>query len=258
MLGLTRSDPNWRWVACGKHPSVKDFFSIGLDFQLAGIFSDWIKRGYPALAERKPFVQGLRSWRFWARGAQKNDIVCGLLRDSYDSLGRPYPLLIIGTGPLPSWEDQWDILPLVCEKTWRQAEYFSTNKFSDLKTLENEILKTRPPVPEWPDLQNTSDKLAELTTMPETFTPILAQLNNQTVNESLNVVGSIAIDSEAAYDSFTLILYVNSILKNRLRAAPNAIFIGGTFEQSYLVFFRRPMKSADFMTLWSPQSTQIK
>jgi len=258
MLGLTKSDQNWRWAACGKHPSVKDFFSIGLEFQLAANFSDWIKRGYPALAERRASVQGLCSWRFWARGAQKNDLVCGLLRDSYDSLGRPYPLLIIGTGPLPSWEDQWDILPLVCEKTWRQTEYFSTNKFGDLKTLENEILKTRPPFPEWPEPQNISDKLAELTTMPETSTPILSQLNNQTVNESLNDVGNIVIDSEGAYDSFTLILYINSILKNRLQASPNAIFIGGTFDKSYLVFFRRPMKSADFMTLWSPHSTQNK
>jgi hypothetical protein len=41
MLGLIKSDPNWRWAARGKHPSVKDFFSIGLEFQLAANFSEW-------------------------------------------------------------------------------------------------------------------------------------------------------------------------------------------------------------------------
>jgi type VI secretion system protein VasJ len=255
MLGITRADQDWRWVAYGKHPSVKDFFSIGLDFQLAAIFSDWIKMGYPALAERRKSIQGLCSWRFWARGAQKNDLICGLLRDSYDSLGRPYPLLIIGTGPLPSWEDHWDILPSVCEKTWQQIEYFSTHKFNDLKKIENDMLKIRPPFPAWSDFQNTGSSLCELSAVPEESVPMLKQLNTQAVNEACNDTGSIVISTEGPYDSFTITLYINHVLRNQLQAAPNAIFIGGTFNESQLVFFRRPMKPIDFMSLWSSHST---
>ena len=65
---------------------------------------------------------GICSWRFWAKGANKKALVCGVARDSSDSVGRPYPLLVVGTGPLADWEDEWELLPAACENTWNQMD----------------------------------------------------------------------------------------------------------------------------------------
>ena len=77
--------------------------------------------------------------------------------DSSDGIGRNYPLLIIGTGLLRGWEEQWDLMPLACEKIWSGIEYIATQNFNDLKKLETEVTNIRQPQPEWQDLKSKKD-----------------------------------------------------------------------------------------------------
>lgn len=250
MLGLTRPDHQWLWAARGKHPSVSDYFSVGRDFPIAAEFSEWIKKGYAALAERDQPARMLSSWRFWARGTQKNDLVCGLLRDSHDSMGRPYPFMVIGAGSLPSWERSWENLPSACEKTWRQMEYLTIQKFGDLRMMETEILKTRPPFQVMTDCSALGGHLTEVSTMPRENAPMLDQLRKQVASESSGAEGKISIITGKSCDSVTLAIYISHVLKEQLQTAPNAVFMGGTFDKSWLVYFRRPMRKTDFMNLW--------
>src|SRR5512145_774650 len=116
MLGWIKSNQSqsWMWAAYGKHPAIKDYFRVGQDFPLLRVFVSWVENGYKQFTpERDTAMQN--SWHFWARGAASDSIVCGLVKDSSDGIGRNYPLLIIGTGPLREWAENWDLLPLACE-----------------------------------------------------------------------------------------------------------------------------------------------
>ena len=250
MLELMSPDTQWLWAAHGKHPSAKDYFSIGRQFPLASDFSEWIRRSYPPLAERgKQAIRGY-SWRFWARGRGRDELACGLLRDSSDSFGRPYPLLIIGTGALPSWEEHWEMLPMVCERVWCRIELVSARGFCALSGIEEEIGKTRSPDPLWPDPGFIPGGTEGEAPTARISPPALERLSEAARNLSVEEMGSIVLGSDGSYDSHLLVMHLNSVLKSTLDKAPNTLFIGGTNNESSLVFFRRPMRPVDFLTLW--------
>jgi type VI secretion system protein VasJ len=245
-----RTDPQWLWAAHGKHPSAKDFFSIGRSFPLASDFSEWIKKGYPPLAERGKQAVGGFSWRFWARGRGKDELACGLLRDSHDCFGRPYPLLIIGTGPLPSWEEHWEMLPSVCERVWCRIELVSARGFRALGGFEEEIGKTRPPDPSWSNPGALADGTKGEAPASRISSQTLERFAEEAGKLSKEEMGSISLGSDGSYDSHLLVMHLNSVLKSNLDKAPNTLFIGGTNNESSLIFFRRPMRPADFPALW--------
>jgi len=243
-------DTQWLWAAHGKHPSAKDFFSVGRGFPLSSDFSEWIKKGYPPLAERGKQAFSGFSWRFWARGRGKGELACGLLRDSHDSFGRPYPLLVIGTGPLPSWEEHWEILPSVCEKVWCRIEFVSSRGFSTVGGFEEEIGKTRPPDPTWSDLGSMADGTKAVMPTSGVFSQTLERFADEAGKLSREEMGVISLGSDGSCDSHLLVMHLNSIMKKNLDMAPNTLFIGGTNNESSLIFFRRPMRPSDFLTLW--------
>jgi type VI secretion system ImpM family protein len=248
--GLMCPETQWLWAAHGKHPSAKDFFSIGRGFSLASDFSEWIKKGYPPLAERSKRTFTGISWRFWARGKRKGEIACGLLRDSHDSFGRPYPLMIIGTGPLPSWEEHWEILPSVCERVWCRIEFVSSRGFSALGEFEEEIGKTRPPEPSWSDPGSMAGSTKGGTPPSGKILQTLDRFAEEARKLSREETGIISLDGDGSYDSHLLIMQLNSLLKSNLDMAPTTLFIGGTNNESALIFFRRPIRPADLLTLW--------
>lgn len=192
------------------------------------------------------------SWRFWARGNTGNDLLCGLLRDSSDSIGRPYPLLVAGGGFLSSWENHWELLPRVCEGTWRQLEYVSARKFDNLEKLEGELLRTRPPRPDWSDAPSTDAE----TTLPESLSrlspPLKDRVPKGVVRLPLNDSGGIAGDDK---DDAILnrVLHMNAAMKNSFAKTPGAVFLGGSLERSFAVFFFRAINAEDFASLWLPE-----
>jgi type VI secretion system protein VasJ len=252
MLGIIGSFRRWRWAAYGKHPVAGDFFRLGAESPLAAFFSDWMERGYPVPGTKKSAVSSLRIWRFWARDEKKKDLACGFIRDSNDSFGRPYPLLIIGAGPVDSWDEHWDLVPCACEKTWSYIEYSSTRNVRDPKQLEGEIRNTPTPRPDWIDYRDSisgwgrSVPVAGATetsaiTIPDPVTSLC-----QGIDYELFLIntyqGCIAIDS---------VVTLHRMLKGRLSTTPHAIFIGGSFDAIYVVCFKRPLQYGDFAALWS-------
>lgn len=252
MLGLVKSKPDWCWAAYGKHPVCGDFFRCGGDFPLMKTFSEWVEKGYALLNSKDRSNHKACSWRFWAKGYKKEMLVCGLVKDSSDKLGRPYPLLIIGAGSLKDWEDQWDLVPFACEKTWNQFEYLSAQRYSDLKNMEAEVRNIRPPIPDW----------SESKTQRESTREFVKNLRNafslETENDEMQAAGlskktecMICLDNKLFRNQTVLINYWHFLFKAHIGTIPNAIFMGGTIEKAYLVFFRRPLTPADFVKLWS-------
>ncbi len=247
MLGPVKSGVQWNWAAYGKHPSAKDYFRIGPESPLSKSFSDWVDRGYRDVVSRNYSGRAPVAWRFWARGAGRESLACGLLKDSSDSLGRPYPFLVIGSGCLKDWESQWDLLPIACEKPWGGMEYLSSRAFEDLRTLETAVRNLRPPFPDWTGFSRKMEILMRKSNCSSETGGCQWDAGDPAGGEA----GIIRLDRETFHDRCALIRMWHRLLRRRDNTAPNAIFMGGTFERSYMAFFKRPLLTGDFVRLWS-------
>ena len=165
MLGLgkrKKSVTNWQWDVAGKHPVAKDFFALGQRSLMAEAFTEWIRRGADSLiSTSKELLIHSCSWRFWAKTPQAGILACGVIRNSCDSVGRPFPLLVMGTGKLEKWEDNWELLPFSCEGPWRQMEQLASKKYESFEVFQEDVGMLRPPQGRWNDLNMEKMALAE-------------------------------------------------------------------------------------------------
>jgi type VI secretion system protein VasJ len=231
------------WAACGKHPAARDFFRVGQDFPLLKIFSSWVDSGYNMLAQKNNNTM-LNSWRFWARGAARESLICGLVKDSSDGIGRSYPFLIIGTGHLTGWEEQWDLMPLACEKIWSEMEYITTQNFNDLKKLETEVKNIRQPQPGWRELKAKKDSFHDDGSAFQNIPHLLPEHK-----ENL-----IPLDQGAHHDQNLLISHWHFLFRKSAEIIPSAVFMGGSFGRSFVGFYERPLTPGDFIQLWTAGS----
>ena len=243
MLGLIQSKRSWMWAACGKHPAARDFFRVGQDFPLLKIFSGWVNDGYNMLAQKNNNSK-INSWRFWAKGAARESLICGLVKDSSDGIGRKYPLLIIGTGLLQEWEEQWDLMPLACEKSWSGIEYIATQNFNDLKKLEAEINNIRQPQPEWQELKAKKDSFQSDVSTVQNIPDLPTEKKEK----------FIPLDQGLHHDQNLLISHWHSLFRISAETIPNAVFMGGSFGRSFIGFYRKPLTPLDFIRLWTVDS----
>ena len=253
MLGSLKPKPHWEWSAMGKHPVAMDYFQLGNSTPLVQAFAVWIENGYQKVVSNNRNRSTFYSWRFWARGIQKGYIACGLGRDSRDSVGRPYPLVIMGVGKLQDWEGHWDLLTFLFEGIWSQIEHLAVGHFTDLRHLEGEINRIRPPAEEWSAFadQGLNGGTPDQGHGKNADSHIFADIGRAA--EAL-LTGSevlVSIDPLPDGNASSLIAYWNRVLKSRTRIVPNAVFMGGIPEQSYLALFTRSLNSSDFERLWS-------
>ncbi len=242
MLGSIESANAWQWAAWGKHPVARDYFWVGPKAPLVKAFSDWVEKGYQVLSSKGRPASNLCSWRFWARGSRKETLVCGVARDSSYSVGRPYPRLIMGTGALQGWGDQWDLLPFACEKTWNQMEYLSAKRFTEFEQFEDDVQIIKPPYSEWSEFRSVSRGLEEWD---------YKGLENKVAGLSQEVDFCVPLDGGPSDDPRTLAGLWHALLKARINDAPNAVFMGGSSDGTYLAVFKRALVPNDFVRLWS-------
>jgi len=250
MLESVESARHWWWAAAGKHPVSRDYVRLGHLSPFADGFAEWVKNGYRTLdpKENRP-VSAFCSWRFWARGFGKESLVLGVVKDSSDAMGRQYPFLVLGNGPLKGWENHWDLLPLACEETWSRMEYLSLTMPEGFGRLEKEIHHgIRPPLPEW------SQHAARRKSVGEeggAFEGKASFLERECAALSGRMEILIDLDHEPAGDPFAMAALWNRILRIHLPAVPNALLLGGTQERACLAVFLRPLMPSDFVQLWS-------
>jgi len=249
VLGSVRSPSDWHFAAYGKHPALKDYFSLGQSTSLGQAFYDWVKNGYQMVEGRRGTASGHCSWRFWARTAQKEGLSCGLVRDSCDSLGRSYPFLILGSGILNGWEEYWDLLPLACERAWNQMESLSTRMFKELRHLEDEMRNIQPPSSNWVEMVKRREKIAG-----DHF-----RVWEKGTSKLIGEAGFfIPLDQEPTSDQPIWISLGLFLFKKKGEVVPNAIFMGGSLDKTFLAFFKRPLMLSDFMQLWSISSRELR
>ncbi len=233
----------WRFAAVGKHPAARDYFRVGDDFPLAGALAEWTGKGYPAVAVKEAGAAAMRSYRFWARAGQRDAIACGILRDSGDAVGRPYPLLVAGCGSLPGWESRWELLPLALEGAWAAMERLAARSFDGVAAFEEALRGLKIPSADWDGCKGAFDEA--LRTLPElsAFAPRPEDGR------------ALPIDDGPGDDVAVQAARWSAAAKKRNLDPPGVVFMGGGLERTELFFFRRAIEPGDFSRLWAGQAS---
>ena len=241
MLGLLKSKNSWVWAGCGKHPAAKDYFRFQVESSLMAAFGDWVERGFREFNAGRKNEYGRSSWRFWSRGVKPGELLCGVLKDSSDSIGRPFPLLVMGNGTVKDWEKSWVLLLHGLKSSWDQIEQIASIRFDHVEQLEKEVHRLSPPIqgrldgmhtePVDPlEEQNVSVKAVQLKEHGELWLPL---------------------DDYRPMDPFTIAQAWCAALAKQGVETPNALFLGGVPEQYFLVLLQRSLNVGDFGRLWA-------
>lgn len=246
-----KTNLSWQWSIFGKHPIASDFFKLGEETPLFKLFSEWVEKGYQMYLQKEKSMRNPHSWRFWARGSQKEHLVCGVVRDSSDRVGRSFPLLILGAGVLYGWEDHWDLLPFACENAWNQIEYLSTYSGSDLKKLGEELRHIRVPHSEWGELARRGRDLTDHWMNSNHLNFDLKEMEESVFRASDQNRVFLRLTSHSSIDQWSQVGFYHLIIKKKSNGIPNAIFMGGSGETLFLCLFKRPLQVIDFVQLWT-------
>ena len=251
MLGSVKHKAGWVWYASGKHPAAKDFLEIGPRDPLLQAFADWVAVGFRRWSAHNSRITTQNSWRFWTRAARKQHLICGVSRDSCDSIGRSFPFVIVGSGHLKDWEAHWELLQLVLDNTWLQMEYLSTKRLPDFNHLEDEVRMLPFPTDNWSELNLIDQQSADHNAGCDDSAAEETQLQHMISGRSDPLVGIMPLINVSQNDPPRQLSLLHAMLKKRSHKAPNAVFMGGIPEKSCLVLFKRPLRPDDFITLWS-------
>lgn len=247
MLGLLKNGRPWGWSAVGKHPAAKDFLSLGQDHALLAAFARTVNKAHRRVVGRTRSPGLLGSWDFWSAGAEGDFLVCGRVSGSTDSLGRPYPFLVLGYGIVRDWATDWDLLPLVLDRTWAGMAGLSRNSFESVKTLSDALAALPPPSGDLSDLAGIQRQVIEQAI--RDFGSAEKDMRRQTMafearrDISLTIPGGLE-HSGICYWHYMIKRYVAS------HPTPRAVFFGGGETDKELHLFKRPVGHGDLAGLW--------
>lgn len=230
-----------KWLAYGKHPLARDFFSVGDEIPIGGAFVNWIERGVRGLPEQRDALAAPLSWRFWSQSGKAEYLSCGLIKNSFDGIKRVYPLLIMGAGRAPLWQDHWELVPLLFEDVWGRIESFTAQNFSGVDQFREGLKRLKFPVRKWSELNQYANS-CQFGNFPAGLLTALRKTGYTLVS----------IDLKAGIDTTLAAVSLHSELRKTMGAPPSTVFVGGGLERSYIAIFYRPLQEIDFGCLWCP------
>jgi len=222
-----KAEGGWVWCAGGKHPVAKDYISIGPDTQVSRALYRWMEDGYSRVGD----VPVQHSWRFFTKGLKPGELACGLVRDSRDGAGRPFPFIVTGYGHVEKWEQHWELIPYALDSLWERMETMSVKRFFDLDDLKSAVSRLPQPLVdgEQPYPANESGQAGQITQSSDVVCLALGGLED---GKSETVQGL-------------------KLVKERYPSVPSAVFIGGTQDKGMLMAFMRSLTVSDFEKLWT-------
>ena len=251
----------------GKHPAAPDFLKLGVVDKrgaadpLLASFSRWLDNGYSRYGGRSRDDGPYYSWRFFARGPH-DGFICGILKQSRDRVGRPYPLMILGSGMVSGWRRNWRYLPYACEHTWNEMEWIGRDEPYGLEAFRESLRRIEPPVDCWETVRKQHAVLNRKST-PGThaYTPSpclgvrLNALFSPYLREdrfTLKIGG--AIQDGAPY----VLTHIFSFISDRTPDPPAAAFFNGPPDSLWLAYSHRQLSSAVFRQVWclAPQEAE--
>ena len=243
MLGALRNKTNWEWAAFGKHPVAKDFFRLGANLPILDAFSGWLEAGYASLVKKG------------AKGVRPDHILSGLLRGSSDSIGRLFPLMIIGSGTMKGWEKSWDLLPFAFDNAWNRMEYMASRPYRDINDLKDDLALLSAPSSKWKVLSKEREKLRRNFKWDKAFGFTLS--NGKSMEDeikSISVMDNVMFSLDYGYfnNHFAKVGFWHFAIKSVKKNIPNAVFMGGLENKAYMAVYKRPLANDDFARLCKP------
>lgn len=257
MLGTVKTENEWNWFASGKHPVAKDFIRIGRADSVFNAITGWMDSGYRGTNATHERLSDRHSWRFWFRGAKRHSLVCGVLKDSCDSIGRTYPFVLMGNGPVERWTLFWDLLPLALENTWNRIEHILVQRFIDIQQVEEGIRILPLPLADWRLLSRRRQNRLK---------PVNGELNKHTGScdwqemlkrEAGRPRITIPLGETWIENQETHVLDLLQSMKVQKQAIPTAVFIGGVPDVPQIVAFNRALMHEDFIHLWAKTAPRV-
>ena len=149
---------DFKWFVYGKHPMFADYFSIGEQTHFAAAYRKWVAFGYQQYINSGGFGKKVCSYRFWSKADSTTSVAVGLLQSSTDSLGRPFPLLLIGTVQLSSWQKMWSAFADTLENVWVGLEKIAGERYQSIQDISTDLSRiSLPALPEHHSLQPSSE-----------------------------------------------------------------------------------------------------
>jgi type VI secretion system ImpM family protein len=250
MLGKLIGGSSWDWAAFGKHPVAKDYFQLNVVSPMACAFASWVDAGFRRLSEadRRDMVC---SWRFWARGQKRGTSICGLGKSSSDSIGRPYPMMIIGEGILDKWEKSWQLMFAGLRETWEIIEYETVRRLSSLEQLERQLLRIPSPRKQWKQTLRMDPQHWAAGIQEHERKIVLSEVKQKARQLELDGQLKIPLDGKNASEPLELAGAWHVALKNCNTTVPHTVFMGGRPDNNVLALYIRPLAAGDFSELWS-------
>lgn len=234
MLGIGKQKTDLSVSAYGKHPAFDDYFSVNMNTPLANALSAWIENGIKSdgTAHKNKVI---RSFRFWVLGIKKEELVLGIVRDSSDRLGRPYPLLIIGRTRLKNRDTQWPAIFSYFEPVFRAFEEMTAARYEAFKEFEAGLLNVRFFQPNFEKSETAFSNC------------LTAWFKKEKENSSL------ALSVSDLLDKFTSQSHAPP--KKRIfktdSPLPGAVFLGGLPDKPMVNLYNRPLGTRDFHRLFN-------
>jgi type VI secretion system protein VasJ len=253
------TDNKWRYAVIGKHPVARDYLELGEKIPLLEELSGLLDAAYARVSSGPDAKAEFTSWRFWSGGSAKDVLVCGVIRESSDAMGRPYPLVIAGSGPLQDWELHWDLLPMTCDSIWRRFEYLATHKYDNIRKMEADLAGFRSPVPDWDTHRASRHNLNPIGSPLDPYASFLdfQQLKKQAQGLSDRRECFVSLDRGPCQDKILQVSLWHHLFKTSFKAQPRTLFLGGNLEKAFLAAFHRDLKTEDIVQLWSVSSASL-
>ena len=188
------------------------------------MFSRLVEKGFMKTASSgRKYV----SYRYFLKGEKKGMISCGIFKDSQDAIGREYPLIVAGYGTLAGCEDKWEALPEAMASVCSEAEYISSRRLTSLDEFKTCLLRLGAPLVI--DGIGSAGKPVNRTNISENGLIPLVPADEDRMAEQVSGYMEWMKKSDSAF--------------------PEAVFIGGTQEKSYLCVFRKPLDVNNVLSL---------
>ncbi len=251
MLEIGKSNSSWIWYASGKHPVAKDYLELGQAHIMTEAFSRWIEEGHQAFGRAGGRAHPTCSWRFWAMTPKGGELALGLVKESCDSIGRPFPFLIMAVGRLEGWEKHWELLPLVCEKCWARMEYIGSRNYREIEALKADLEAMRFPSGTSEEKGNIWERPSAPETLEDSDIPagMKARISLQLQTYLRESEAFIPVDSGPG--AMTIIRLWHQEIKAAAQRPPTSLFIGGAGVNIFMAVYNRPLRKDDFVRLWS-------
>ena len=235
MLGISKKKVMVEFSAHGKHPAFNDYFNLNTGSPLANALSGWVEKG-AKLGGTSRKNEKIRSFRFWVRGMNKGELGIGIVRDSSDSLGRTYPLIIMAQGSGRDWEKRWPYVFNHFDSVFRAFEEMTAARYDSFKAFETRLAKTSFSA----FLSVTEDDRSEL---PETM---MAWFRQGRDKGALAMPVATFLKKASSYPRPIR----QGLFKKRVQP-PGAVFLGGLPENPLVAIYARPLTAKDFHTVFT-------